>query len=338
MRAKLVFLGGCILLLPVYTVLAGPLGVNQLVVFGDSLSDVGNAAIGTGGILPGPATNYAPGEFTDGPVTVPSTSGPTGIWVDQIAPKLGVAGAGPSFTGGTDFAVGGAQTGTNPNFPGVLQAPYVDQQVQLFLTGGKVSSTALYAFWAGANDIDNNPLTPGIGTQAADNIYKNILSLSGAGAKYFLWFNLPLLGQTPDALGQGPQAVAIGNADSLAFDAEWQLDMAKLLNQGIYVVGVDTEALFVKILADNAAGCKTGAADPFCFANVTQGAQGKIGVDPNTYLFWDGEHPTTTGQALVANAALAAIVDSPEPSSAALAILGFAGAALLAYRSRANSN
>ena len=44
-------------------------GINQLVVFGDSLSDNGNAAIALGGTLPG---NYAPNAFTDGATTLSS--------------------------------------------------------------------------------------------------------------------------------------------------------------------------------------------------------------------------------------------------------------------------
>lgn len=51
--------------------------INQLVVFGDSLSDNGNAVSALGGTLPG---NYAPNAFTDGPNTTRATgAGPIGL-------------------------------------------------------------------------------------------------------------------------------------------------------------------------------------------------------------------------------------------------------------------
>jgi phospholipase/lecithinase/hemolysin len=45
MRSKFLALLALVLMSPLYTALAGPINVNQLVVFGDSLSDNGNAAI-----------------------------------------------------------------------------------------------------------------------------------------------------------------------------------------------------------------------------------------------------------------------------------------------------
>src|SRR5215471_19696469 len=73
--------------------------VDQIVVFGDSLSDNGNAGFilqnfpnlaPPGSVAPIPPA-YTPGSFTNGPATIPSTNSPTGLWIDQFAAKLGVA-------------------------------------------------------------------------------------------------------------------------------------------------------------------------------------------------------------------------------------------------------
>jgi len=319
MRAKLITLFGLILFLPISAAFADSIGeVNQLVVFGDSLSDTGNAAFFTGGVIPGPPTNYAVGRVTDGPNTTPATTGPFGLWVDQFAPKINVADPGPGFTpaGGTNYAVATADTGSNSLY-------FVSDQVALYLSSvglGKASPAALYTIWAGANDIADgkNPIT------AADNLYNNILALSGNGAKYFLWFDLPPLGQTPDALKAGPAAIAAGNAASSAFNAEWSADVAKLQSQGIHVIPVYVDLLFDQIESNPSA---------YGFTNITDSAQGNASVNPNDYLFWDGEHPTTAADALLANLAEQDFLAAPEPANLALAFVGLV-LVCAAYRSR----
>ena len=175
------FCAGGALLLSAF-LLASPAhadGINQLVVFGDSLSDNGNAAIALGGSLPG---NYAPNAFTDGPTTTPATSSPVGLWSDQLAADLGVPDPQPFLAGGTDFAVASALTGHNPAFsvPPLppTAVPFTSDQVSLYLLSNVPSSTSLYTFWAGANDIDSgvNPIT------AANDVAANIKTLAAAGA------------------------------------------------------------------------------------------------------------------------------------------------------------
>lgn len=275
--------------------LAGPIGsVNQLVVFGDSLSDNGNAAI------------YAASMGIPFPVIA---NGP--LWIDQLAAKLSLPDPQPFLagTGGTNYAVATGQTGSN-GLSGVT-----DQLAFFAATHpGGAPATALYTFWAGSNDIFNggNPVT------AADNIYNNILSLAAGGAKYFMWLNLPDLGATPRAAAAGQTAAA--NLASAAFNAEWAIDLAKLQGLGINVTPVNVEALFAQILANPAM---------FGFTNVTSPGQGQ--PNPNNYLFWDDEHPTTAGHALVANLAFADLA-VPEPADAAFAAIGLLSLALWKLR------
>jgi len=275
--------------------IASPIGtVNQLVVFGDSLSDNGNAAIAAASLgIPFP----------------PLSNGP--LWIDQLAAKLSLPDPQPflALTGGTNYAIATAQTGSN-----ALSG--VSDQLALFAGAhlGGLPADALYTFWAGANDVFNggNPVL------AADNIFNNILSLAGGGGKYFLWLNLPDLGLTPRAIAAGQTVPA--NLASTAFNTEWAINLGKLQAQGIDVVGVNVEALFAQIVANPGA---------FGFSNVTSPGQGQ--ANPNSYLFWDEEHPTTAGHALVANLALADLA-APEPASVAVVALGLLSLVLLKRR------
>ena len=94
---------------------AGP--YDTFVVFGDSLSDNGNnAAAGLfdpSQVITGnsyvPTNTYAPGTYSNGPV-----------WASDFAAMIGLPLL-PSLAGGTDFALGGATTGTpgpGPASPG----------------------------------------------------------------------------------------------------------------------------------------------------------------------------------------------------------------------------
>ncbi len=302
MHRKLLAATGALLLSPVYAAFAS--SVNQLVVFGDSLSDNGNAAIvlaqnGT----PLSGFNYAANAFTDGPNTSPATAGPYGLWIDQFAAKMGLPDPQPYLANplsNTNYAVAGAQTGS---------ANIQDIGNQLTLFGAShplgAPSNALYTIWGGANDLFNGANS---GKTAADNLYGNILALHQAGAQNFLWLNLPNLGLTPR--GQGISALTTASAD---FDAEWAIDIANLKGLGIDITGVDINSLFNSIIADKGA---------YGFTNVTSPAQ-NTSDNPNNYLFWDVQHPTTAGDALIANLAYSDLNAVPEPLSAGLWLAGF---------------
>jgi len=305
--------------------------LNQIVAFGDSTTDNGNAAIALGGTLPG---NYAPNAFTDGPNTTPATSGPFGLWIDQLAPKLGLADPKPFLSGGTNFAVASSETGHNPGFslspfpPTVV--PNTADQVAIFnlLNLNTASANSLYAFWAGGNDIldalQSAPASAAsAGATAADNVAANIRTLAGEGGKYFVWVNMSALGGTPAAQTGGPVAVALANAASVAFNTE---EAAQILNLeqslNVVIVDVDVFSLSSQIAANPGA---------FGFTDATHSAQGLNGVNPNQFVYWDSIHPTTAADALVADLAFADIA-TPEPLSAALVLLGLGSVIAARFR------
>ena len=303
--------------------------INQITVFGDSLSDAGNVSIATFGLLPGPgyATRSVPGiPFPVGYYTnPPSGSGPTGLWIDQLAGKIGVSDPVPVLSpfGGSNYAVGSATTG------GALPQD-MQNQVLLFLSThlGGASASSLYTFWGGSDDIfnGNNPIT------AADNIAGQIQSIASAGGKDFLWLNLPNLGHVPELSGNSAGQAAASLA-SQAFDAEWLADVNHLDSLGINVIGVDLNTLFQQILADPSA---------FGFTNVTSACNVTAGCNPNTFLYWDELHPTTYADSLVATLAYddafgTSTAATPEPPSVMLLGAAALGLMLLGYRRRAMS-
>ena len=302
--------------------------------FGDSLSDNGNAAAALASVGK-TLGNYAANALTDGPSTVPATSGPYGLWIDQFAALLGVSDLQPfvaymplGATGGilvpnasgTNFAVASALAGNNPNFsstnylnPTNPQVPGTTNQVELFLSfnGQHASAENLYVFWAGANNIFQSlgsissfASFPVVAKDAADAIAGNIATLATAGAKHFMWLNLPPLGEVPYIADNSDVLVrdlgkAAGNGAALVFNDElaWQASLL-VKRYGIDIVVVNTNSLFNSIVA---------SPQKYGFVNVkdagwcgTDGVQTCRSDNPNGFLFWDELHPTTAADKVLA--------------------------------------
>jgi outer membrane lipase/esterase len=321
MRLGTLLLAAAVSAAPCHFALAS--NYSEVVSFGDSLSDPGNASIGTLGANPGPgyATRNVPGvPFPVGYYTNPqSGNGPSGLWVDQLAATLGIADPQPFLAplGGTNYAVASSFTaGYNGAAPGM------DAQVADFLAtvNGNAPSSALYTFWGGANDIFDglNPIT------AANNIESEIEDVAAYGGTTFLWLNLPPLGATP-ALNADPALAFLADEETAAFDAQWATDVATLDGLGIDVVGVNVDSLFNTITADPAA---------YGFTNVSSACDTTAGCNPNTFLYWDTEHPTTEADSYIASLAAADLSPTPEPASISLLGLGGIFMAAVCYTRR----
>ena len=152
MRVKLFAVTGLILISPLCAALAS--SFSQFYVFGDSLSDNGNASIALGTLFPSnygtytfPGTSSTTQYFSDGPNTTPVAAGPQGIWVDQLAGKLGLADL-SRFSPAAQIMQLAARKPAPP-------VPKTSASRSLFsvthISGAP--SSGLYAFWGGANDI-----------------------------------------------------------------------------------------------------------------------------------------------------------------------------------------
>jgi outer membrane lipase/esterase len=305
---------------------------NQLVVFGDSVSDTGNTGLST---PPG----YTAGRYTDGPDTTPSTQ-IQGVWHEQLATDIGLPSATPSAAGGTNFAYYGAVT--NSNDPNYLS---LQTQVNNYLGLGQTNANSLYLFWGGANDITNQaPSTNAAAyTNAAANAVQNIQNQIGqlysAGGRNFLWVNLPSFDKVPSGLHSSAAVQAGLAAGSQAFNTDFAAAITQLKQQYplITITSVDAFALFNDMISNPG---------NYGFTNVTDNARtdylaGNTTLNPDQYLFWNEDHMTTAADKYIAQNAADALTATyatppasaaPEPESLALLGAGFTLLGLLRLR------
>ena len=287
---------------------------NSVVVFGDSLSDTGNIAhlvqSATGGLITYPGDdpllglNYTAGRFTDGKDTQPPASAYLGVWIEQLAASFP---ANPpvkdSLDGGTNYAYGDATTGngtTNESDDGItITLHNMGQQVADYLANvGSQSASApnaqtLFVLWGGANDLYEASAAGANLTTATQTAITNELTLvsqlASAGATNFMIPNLPPLGGVPNYATTSSAAAL--NAAAAGF--------AQGLTQGIATLKTTLAAQGVTITVyqpDIFDLFGQFATNPMSvgLGDVTDKAQGLSG-SPDTYLIWDGLHPTTTG-------------------------------------------
>ena len=273
---------------------------DNVVVFGDSLSDAGN--------LPNTAGDYT--RFTTNPGTVT---------VQNVASRLGFD-LQPSRLGGSDYAYGGAGITTNSDPAPQIQT--ITQQVTGYLAGGtRADPRSLYMVWGGPNDIFYHSTQYGIGTiipgagetldQATANINAAasqelvlINQLKQAGAQHLVVFNLPNIGATPSA--HANEALVPGISGFLTGVSQ---SYNQILNAGLgdHTLAVNTYALFDQVLADPAKYGFVNVTAPACTTSSSHDCDGSTlvaaGADQN-YLFADGVHPTTAAHAMLAQVVL----------------------------------
>lgn len=302
---------------------------DNIYVLGDSLSDQGNISIATLSTVPDP-THYFQGRFSNGPV-----------YTDLLSQQLGLP-LGPSLLGGNNFAFGGARTTYNiaENFlpPGLF--PWsLNAETGAFANRGIHDANGLYIVFSGSNDIGD---IPGLGLDPAtvfstllNGVEMAIQAFKDAGAQTILVPNVPDLGLTPEALSGGISQTATALSaqyNDLLHDA-----LLAEMTGGVNIIEFDTFGWLQKVVAHPGAFGLSNVSSPcytgflFFDPNATECA------NPKDYLFWDREHPSAAGQALLAKKMLAAVSPQsvPEPSSISLVLMGLiavAGARQLAQR------
>lgn len=281
---------------------------SQMVVFGDSLSDSGNIFDLFGGAF-GPNPPYTEGRFTS-----TYTNGDAGmVWVEHLAGLLNL-GLDNSVAGGTNYAFGGARTVEDP---GDL-VPSLPDQVNFYFndTGGAADANALYVVFGGGNDVRDNDISMSVAS-----ISTMISDLAAAGATNFFVPNLPDIGLTPEALaGMAPGGSSeVISAAAAQFNADLAVELANLeATLGVNIVSFDLFSIFGDILADPAM---------MGIGNVTDACIETACADPDSYLFFDGIHPTAIVHELMGQLAFETLTEVPVPAAlplllSALGVLG----------------
>ena len=262
----------------------------QIVAFGDSLSDNGNLFALTGGAIP-PASAYAGGRFSNGPV-----------WIEQVAAELGLSGR------LADFAFGGACSG-HDNYVGfeykIPHLPGLAEELDLYTaaSGGRADPDALYVVAVGANDIflwaeSGMPTSlADFATGIAANVSAAVTRLHQLGARHILVSDVADIGLTPYGLGSGlaPQLTGV----SVTVNAAVDMALDRLACRGR--IPTARFSMFAGLQDIVAAPADYG----FAVIDVPYLAVGA--GDPDTFLFWDSVHPTTAGHAVLAEVALDAL-------------------------------
>lgn len=297
--------------------LAGPAAArpDQLIVFGDSLVDAGNAYVGTHGQTAQPGYGYFNGRYSNGPV-----------WTDLINQRLTNHLTTPFLLGGNNYAVGGAEAAEDRSLLG-FTVPGLINQLGIYATSGKaVDPNALYVLNFGNNDV--TALEAGIDAASSayaaaafataftnafvGNYLGAITYLNGHGATHFLIGGVP----NPD------------NAVGVQLEHALQFGFTTLhLAPGTSFTQIDYFGFF-SALRDNPAAfglpadLDTNLADACVDISV---APTNPHPDCSHYLSFDGIHPTAPVHAALARyvGELIGIGSVPEPSSWALMIGGF---------------
>lgn len=306
--------GAFTLVLACASVVATASPYTSITVFGDSLSDGGNAYAYTGnGFPPAP---YAQ-RFSNGPVAV-----------ERLAANLGLS-LTPSLLGGSNYAFGGAETGWanylrfNPSVAAAFSGPNtgVLAQVTAFTSSHNPDPSGLVVLWAGPNDLfsalasGGNPVTAM--SLALGNLQWAAQQLYLDGARTILMPNMPNIGLTPFGLASGAALSAQLTAISAGFNAGLHLLAGALggADPGLAIVEFDTFGLLDSVINNPA---------DYGFANVTQPCFNGVAVcaNPDSYLFWDSVHPTARAHQLIGNLFTTAVPEPPMAALMALALIG----------------
>jgi outer membrane lipase/esterase len=293
----------------------------RFVVFGDSLSDPGNAFALIHKFKLSPFKSLIPNApYAHG--LLHFSNGPT--WIEQLSWRMkAMPSAGPAIllpTIMTNYAIGGARARRSDKIN-------LSVQVGLFLKNfnGKGPSHALYVVWLGGNDLydalqalEKDPTSAAsdwILQQAVLSIRDNLIALYGAGARKFLIPNAPDIGLMPAIRLRGPAAQDAACLLSTQFNSQLKHILQEIReNQDIEIVELDVFNILYQTVAAPADVGLTNVTQPCIRLNFL--GSNAFCNRPSRFLFWDGIHPTVAGHRILAYHAHEALKNSPKSAQA----------------------
>lgn len=322
--------------------------LSNLFVFGDSLSDGGNAGLLTGGAFP-PSPPYAGGRASNGEVAVEYLWSQFNPGNTDFRPSVAPGGS------GTNYALFGSSTGTTNNVP-AFSGLASSAQLQMFNSQSLPFNpdTSLFVVWFFPNDLlywSGTGATPGtignpspagdtppafVGTgltalgqviaNAVNNIATSIEILASEGATNFLVPNTPDLGLTP--FFSGSPNVGLASFASSAFNASLRtrLDSLQAALTDTTIIQFQTDDLFSELIQQPADFGLVNITESCFVAPTTANPAGSLCSNPDEYLFWDGNHPTTAAHRILGSAFYNAVrtpVPGPLPVLGAAAAFGY---------------
>jgi outer membrane lipase/esterase len=293
-------------------------------IFGDSLSDTGNLYLLSQSLHAGnpafpvlPQAPYFDGRFSNGP-----------NYAELFSADLGLP-ALPSLAGGTNYAYGGARTSYH-QISSISSVASFDAQIGSYLdTHAVADANALFTINIGSNDLSdaigyiatgNSASAMMVFNGAVQSISADLSHLIASGARTFVMPTITDLGLTPDVTSNGSaQLDAAASGISVSFNQAVNAVLGSLSSAtpGLTFYRPDLYSLLDQAVADPSAYGFTNVTDA-CFSGAV-GVDGTVCATPGTYLFWDGEHPTTVAHSLIADAVLAAV---PEPGVYVMLLVG----------------
>ena len=267
-------------------------GFDEIVVFGDSLSDTGNIA-SINGSFPTPPF-FESNRVSNGPVAVEGLAEKLGL---RIEPSMHLVGG---FSG-RNYAVAGARAaGDDP----------IDLTTQvgtyLLHNGGDASTNSLYVMFIGGMDVRIARGLSRVDAEAALNsatlaIDQQLRLLIAAGAQHFLVVNSPNVGAIPETqllAGVNDNKHLVKQTkkrnDSEYFNRQLAKNVKRIeRDTGHDLVLFDLFSYLNKILENSNALAYTNTVDA-CYSTVSfsfnEGCES--GQRFSKYLFFDEVHPT----------------------------------------------